>query len=545
MSALHLCPYRVRPLSAVFVLSVLTANAPAQVVTSVWNGATGNWIDPTLWSPAVPNNGTPPGATYNATVNGTGTLTVNSDIGIQQLTFPQGTINLQAGTLTANNTSNNGGAIIVGSGATLRFSPPSATSSTFGSSSSITGAGTVRFINSNLSYNGTYNVSGTTEITNGQMALLGTNGSATMGALALNGMSTIGVGSTLTVNGPMMWSGGEVFNISGAPRVDFVLNGGGAFTGTTGNMVMSSLSGFRATLNHGETIWSGGNIVVGPLNSLTNAADSILTITGDNMIRGTELTQQFSFVNNAGLIRKVGGTGTTQLGAGRIAITNTGSIDALSGTLNITSNTATVLNSPTINQGMVTIGPGATANGPFTNNAGGVVRGTGTLGQEFTGFPTRFNNGSTLSPGINGPGTLTATAPLALSAGARFAADLNGTTPGTGYDRLALAAGGTIDLAGATLATSLGYKPTAADVLAILVGAGSGTQLTGTFANATPGSVIFVGTFDGTDYDARINYTPNSVFLDNFQVVPEPTTLALTAFAVGAGVVVRVRRRKK
>src|SRR5262245_14362735 len=92
-----------RPLLAVALLLVVTGTAPAQVVTSLWNGSSGNWTNPGLWSPAVPNNGTPPGTTYNATVNGTGTLAVNGDINIQTLDFSQGTINVQAGTFNINN----------------------------------------------------------------------------------------------------------------------------------------------------------------------------------------------------------------------------------------------------------------------------------------------------------------------------------------------------------------------------------------------------------------------------------------------------------
>src|SRR5437868_12660665 len=95
-------PFLNRFLLAAVVFLTWSSAASAQVITSTWTGATGNWTNPALWTPAVPNNDTPPGATYNAAVNGAGTLTVSTDIGIQRLDFPAGRINVQSGTFTIN-----------------------------------------------------------------------------------------------------------------------------------------------------------------------------------------------------------------------------------------------------------------------------------------------------------------------------------------------------------------------------------------------------------------------------------------------------------
>ena len=52
-------------------------------------------------------------------------------------------------------------------------------------------------------------------------------------------------------------------------------------------------------------------------------------------------------------------------------------------------------------------------------------------------------------------------------------------------------------------------------------------QVAGTFANAPPGSQFALGTFGGQAYAATINYTPNSVFFNNFVPVPEPNLNSL------------------
>src|SRR5437879_3794428 len=87
----------IRALLAVTLVGLAAVPAIAQPVTATWNGTSGNWSNPALWStnPYYPNNGNPPGVTYNATVNGTVTgaiLTVDQPITIQALNFSSGTL---------------------------------------------------------------------------------------------------------------------------------------------------------------------------------------------------------------------------------------------------------------------------------------------------------------------------------------------------------------------------------------------------------------------------------------------------------------------
>ena len=79
-------------LCSTLLLLVATDSVPPQTNTT-WNGTTGNWTNAALWSAGIPQNGQPGvGDTYNATVNGGGTLTLDANIIIQQLNFQNGTI---------------------------------------------------------------------------------------------------------------------------------------------------------------------------------------------------------------------------------------------------------------------------------------------------------------------------------------------------------------------------------------------------------------------------------------------------------------------
>jgi fibronectin-binding autotransporter adhesin len=414
----------------------LTAPAARGQVVATWTGATGNWSNPALWStnPNFPNNGTPPGTTYAATVNGAGALTLDQAITLDGLTF-------QAGTLSGPN--------------------------------------------------------------------------------------------TLTVNGPMTWAGGSIGSTGIVGTI--VANGPASLTGANGTMTMA---GGQLTLNGGAT-WSGGGMSM-QASSITIPAGATFAITGNNALQtGTSLGGS---INNAGVLRKQGGTGTTTLGS-QTTLNNSGTLEVLSGTLALPHGIQDSLFG-LANTGTATVGPGATLSGRLTNLSGGLLQGTGTISGT---APEQLDcrSGSTLAPGP-GPGILTSTGAVSMSAGSHFAVELNGNAPGTGYDRLSLGTTGTIFL-GSTLDVSLGYAPAAGDALAIILGSGTGTQVTGTFANAPTGSTIPVGSFGGQNYGARITYTPRAVTLDNFQVlpVPEPGSLGLAAAAATAGVGVWVRGRRK
>jgi hypothetical protein len=381
----------------------------------------------------VPNNGTPPGATYNVVLSGvtTGAVIIDSPIVIEQLT-------LQGGSITDQSSAGNN-------------------------------------------------------------------------SLKLNALST--------------FAGGILQGVS------VNANAGANITAGVYVSPLSSSTTQQLTLAGGTSTWSGGDITLAQGARLVNAAGSTLLITGDNNIVVQGSTGGTGVIN-AGLIRKQGGTGITYLGAGlKALITNTGTIEMLTGTVDLTTSLGSSQNS-----GTVTVGRGASVVGVY----GGILQGNGTL--------AGVNVCNILSPGISGPGVLTAAGPLRLgiaASGGAYAVDLDGTAAGTGYDQLSLGTTGSINLNGAALSTALGYAPSPADALAIILGIGTGTQVTGTFANAPDGSVISVGSYGGMAYAAQIHYTPNSVSLDHFQAVPEPGGLALSLIAVAGACGRRFLKRRE
>lgn len=97
------------------VASAVPAVSDAQINSS-WNGTTGNWTNAALWSAGVPQNGQPGGGdTYNATVNGGGTITRDTNVIIEQLNFQRGTI-AGSNSLTLNAAMTWGGGTFGGTG---------------------------------------------------------------------------------------------------------------------------------------------------------------------------------------------------------------------------------------------------------------------------------------------------------------------------------------------------------------------------------------------------------------------------------------------
>ena len=95
--------------------------------------------------------------------------------------------------------------------------------------------------------------------------------------------------------------------------------------------------------------------------------------------------------------------------------------------------------------------------------------------------------GGVIAPG-SGPGRLTASG--ADLSGTEFRVELNGNTPGAGYDQLRV--NGTVNLGQATLVIDAGYEPTTNDTFMVLEKVSAGAVV-GTFANLPEGAVLAVG----------------------------------------------------
>jgi len=123
---------------------------------------------------------------------------------------------------------------------------------------------------------------------------------------------------------------------------------------------------------------------------------------------------------------------------------------------------------------------------------GGTLGGTGTVGI------ITVNNGSTVSPGAS-PGILNSSNLTFSSGTATFTVELNGTTPGAGYDQLNVTS--TVVIDGFALNALLGFTPALGDSFTIINNDGS-DQIIGAFNGLPEGTFFSIG---GTSF--RITYS--------------------------------------
>ena len=293
----------------------------------------------------------------------------------------------------------------------------------------------------------TMTASGSLGISGGTLSLA--SASQVAGAFSLSTGTLSGSGS-LTVSGLITWTGGTM---SGAGMTQ--ANGGLAIGGTVGKVLSSS----RILNTPGATTWSG----TGALN-VTAAA--VINNTGtwdcqsDAAITGGGAGVAFN--NNApGIFKKSAGAGTTTVG---IAFNNTGSVQALAGTMRFTAGYLQTAGSTIVNGGTMT-------STTTMNIQGGVLGGVGT-------FTANVTSAGRVAPGLS-PGALSVAGNYVQSGSGTLEAEIGGLAAGTQYDRLTLNATGIGTLSGTLNVVFVnGFVPTGAAVFTVL----SGVALNGTFA---------------------------------------------------------------
>ncbi len=578
---------RVRRLSSAIgfgIVAVLApvapGRAPAQVVTANWLGTTGNWDNPNIWntSPTAglfPNNGQPSATnTYNTQVSGSGTITVDIPITVDQLQFQSGTIGASSG-LTVNNT--------------LTW-----TGGTFSTGGTINANGGVSFpggstgptlTGSNLSIG---NVAPTTSLWSG-------------GNITMNGILFIVPGSTLQASSDGTMSGtGTFFNAT------FIKSGG---TGTTSinpditnNGIFEAASGTVATtgqfVNNGGTVLaSGGTLQInGTLvnlssGTLTNGtyqvqANSSLTLPGSVTTIDTNTTVEldgtnsnFASINSLatvnGTFRLTGGRSFTT--AGNLAVA--GTLDVQSGSLLNVSGSLSVPGVASITNGTVNVAGPTTVTSTLTVAAGATLGGTGTLtvapagtgalvvqgtvnqpvmvlsggslsGNAKLGSNLTIMSGASVSPG-NSPGTITVGGNMTLNGNYDWDLDGNDNTmAGTTFDQINVTGTASLDPpainvkfdSGGTLSFSDPFwsQPRTWLILDASQGLTEVAAPTLTTSDNSYQAIYPDGSFttelQGTD-GLLVAWNPNGV--------PEPGTTALTAVGLAvAGWAARRRRSK-
>nr|MBA3240670.1 right-handed parallel beta-helix repeat-containing protein [Acidobacteriota bacterium] len=235
--------------------------------------------------------------------------------------------------------------------------------------------------------------------------------------LNLSGGTINGAGS-LTVNGLMNWTAGTVgltaLNIPATKSLN--ISGAGAKT----------LSG--ALNNAGTVTWGGAGDIAFNSGTITNAAGATFDIQTDADLTDTDGVGTPAVFNNAGTLRKSAGAATTNFGT--IALNNSGTVEALAGTLGVTGAAYTQTAGTTLLNG-----------GNLTANVslqGGELRGVGTITGDVT------NPGGTVRPGLS-PGCLNINGNYTQGAAGALNIEIGGATVCTEFDRLAVTGAATLD----------------------------------------------------------------------------------------------------
>ena len=554
-----------------------TPTATPPVSSTTYNGGTGNWSDPTKWTPGiVPNNGNN-GVDYDVNFS-SGTLTqdIVDGVTINQLFMSGGTLILanpltldfglqfsggsitsgilnvagissQSALLTVDNTiiNNSGSYDLVlngnafsGGGSTFNNSgilTAHATDGTVEFNIPLVNSGTVSAEFGNLVLTGGGTLSGTASAASGAVLQFGSNFTITDGAqFAGEGLVQFNDSTSTTLFGTITNNGNILLNSTGS-FTDFVLSGNVTLSGS-GVLSLTAADRIRGTgiftnagtTIEGETSNSGGVGTAGSLGAdeigIVNQAGGVISanVSGLTLIVDPNATDGLV---NQGTMQAINGGSLLLSGNGGGTFTNSGTIKASGGgTLQFDG---AVTSSGTVDVGADTL----LVTGSYTQSAGtfrlagGTV--TSTPAMDFEGglvdawgtINAAITNNANLQPALGGTG-LTVNGKVALLASSQLTFQLGGLTQGSEYGHLningTLALGGQLVL---TFANGFQNSVTNTDNFTVLNAFAVG--LGGRFTNVASGDRL--DTSDGfgsfqVDYDAtRVvlsNFIPNGVFLD-------------------------------
>jgi hypothetical protein len=306
------------------LLSFASGDAVAQVNATYIGSINGSWNVPGAWTGgAVPNNGSPPGTTYNAIVGpdpSTVTIPVGTSFAINNLRVTNGNhVRIDTSFLRIDGTGGAGSINVGNSGSITLISP---------------GGGTGLRINSAtilLTGGGTLAMSGN--------PIIGGFGAATLNNL--NAVSVINNGTILASGGTLVLDpppGGAFVNLgtvraAGGATVNFSGNGGGTFNFGTGSIDV--LGGTTLTTNNNVELTAGAIALAGQWN-LQSGTVTVAAVDGTgtlNQAGGVATFQRFriSRVSIAGASLSIaagGGTiGTSRLTSGTLTITGSGQLN--------------------------------------------------------------------------------------------------------------------------------------------------------------------------------------------------------------------------
>ena len=492
-------------------------------------------------------NGT---GTYN--LNG-GTLTTASvsvaastTVGTTTYAPGTGTLNLNGGTLAANGASTNflsvttanvrnGGAVINSNGFDVTVNQALVHSTISGDNA--TDGGLTKLGAGTLTLTGANTYTGQTTVNAGTLALGGGgrlyNNGTTAGAVVVNN------GGTLRLDGTDTFG-----DASAQTPVSFTVNAGGILTdGNTFNTLNAVTLNGGTILANGRDDGIGAYVLAGTVtatgttpSNLTAARDQGYVRLGANGANGTTASATFNVTDATGRLNVNAGLTNNFNSAGGLIKNGAGTL-ALNGSSDYTGPTQ-------VNAGTLLVNGSTAAGTTITLATGATLGGAGTVNGA-----VNFGANAILAPGgTGGTGILTLGSGLSLTNTSTFAAELNGATAGTGYDRVAVL--GNVALNGATLRLTLGYTPTPGDRLILLDNDGT-DSIAGTFAGLANGSIINVNGSTAQIYYTGDTATGTIGFGNDVELVfltpgavPEPSTWVLVGISAGGLAFVTLRRRR-
>jgi len=280
--------------------------------------------------------------------------------------------------------------------------------------------------------------------------------------------------------------------------------------GSTNDLTPGSSFGTITLVGTGYNVGGNPIVLTGGLSASNSSGSnnfgldatlgSSLSFTAVNT--GTELTigQPIHLASNT---LTVAGLGTVNISG---IIGGTGGLTAdTAGKLTLSANNV-YTGATTVEAGSLLIN-GSQANNAISVDAGAALGGTGTVGAVTL-------TGGALDPGSStGPGKFTVDGNVTLDSTSTVNVELNGATPGQGYDQLVV--NGSINLDGSTLDATLNYASIVGTAYTIIHSTGS---LSGTFNGLSNGSTF---SFSGKSFE--ISYTATDV------VLTQVTAATLTA----------------
>jgi hypothetical protein len=421
--------------ASILALLASVPMARAQTIDTWSLGKSGLWSVAGNWSAGVPNNGTPSGATYDVDIiDGTSTVTLNIDAGINDLTV------------------GSGNTLAIGSGGTLTIAGPIIVNSglleaTKGGALSISGA-TVTNTGGHITASGTDSVVSLSDAT------------VTGGTLNSSGGGTITASDSTTLNGVTISKGSVVTAPTGNSTY---------ISGTTvnhGTIQLDGGGGSNGTLflNGTVTLTGEGTVTLAPAGGGGNSY--IVQAASGSTLKNTNNTIQGNgIIGNGGLtvVNGAGGTISSDVSGGSLVLNGSGGLTN-SGTLQVSS------------------GALLQVTGPFTNFSGTKLAG-GT-----------YNLSGTLQVDLgSGDGEIvTNAAIITLDGAAAIFADAGGGSALT--DLATNAAKGSFTLSGGADFTTAGNFTNSGT---LSVGAGSIFDVDGKLRNFS-GTTLTAGTYGVT-----------------------------------------------